>query len=64
MDKVLLTVPEAAARLSLSRATTYQLVRRGDLPCVRVGRTVRVPARALEAWIMARTIGGEAVPRA
>jgi hypothetical protein len=27
---------------------------------VRVGRAVRVPARALEAWIAARTIGGDA----
>lgn len=55
----LLTVPEAARRLSLGRATTYQLVRRGELPSVRVGRAVRVPARALEAWIAARTTGGE-----
>ena len=55
----LLTVPEAARRLSLGRATTYQLVRRGELPSVRVGRAVRVPARALEAWIAARTMGGE-----
>lgn len=56
----LLTVPEAARRLSLGRATTYQLVRRGELPSVRVGRAVRVPARALEAWIAARTVGGQA----
>jgi excisionase family DNA binding protein len=54
----LLTVPEAARRLSLGRATTYQLVRRGELPSVRVGRAVRVPARALDAWIAAHTTGG------
>lgn len=63
-EPALLTVTEAATRLSLSRATTYQLVRCGDLPSVRVGRTVRVPVRALEAWIAARTRGGEPAPGA
>jgi excisionase family DNA binding protein len=60
MDKTLLTVTEVARRLSLGRATTYQLVRRGELPSVRVGRAVRVPVHALEAWIAARTTGGDA----
>lgn len=59
MDKALLTVAEAAQRLSLGRATTYQLVRRGELPSMRVGRAVRVPVRALDAWITAHTSGGE-----
>ena len=58
MDKVLLTVTEAAQRLSLGRATTYQLVQRGELPVVRIGRAVRIPARALDAWIAGKTRGG------
>lgn len=58
MEKVLLTVTEAARRLSLGRATAYQLVRQGDLPSVRIGRAVRVPAHELEAWIEARVSGG------
>lgn len=60
MEPTLLTVTEAARRLSLGRATTYQLVRRGELPSVRVGRAVRVPVHALEAWVSARITGGEA----
>lgn len=58
MEKALLTVTEAAERLSLGRATTYQLVRRGAIPSVRVGRVVRVPVRALDAWVEAQTAGG------
>jgi excisionase family DNA binding protein len=58
VDRELLTVPEAARRLSLGRATAYLLVQRGELPVVRIGRAVRIPARALEAWIIARTTGG------
>lgn len=59
MDPTLLTVTEAARRLALGRATTYQLVRRGEIPSIRVGRAVRVPVHALDAWIAARTTGGE-----
>jgi len=47
-EKTLLTVTEAAQRLSLGRGTTYQLVQRGELPVVRIGRAVRVPVQALE----------------
>jgi excisionase family DNA binding protein len=60
VDRELLTVPEAARRLSLGRATAYLLAQRGELPVVRIGRAVRIPARALEAWIIARTTGGGA----
>lgn len=58
MENELLTVSEAARRLSLGRATTYQLAQRGELPVIRVGRAVRIPARALEEWILSRTTGG------
>jgi excisionase family DNA binding protein len=59
VEPVLLTVPEVARRLSLGRATTYLLVQRGALPVVRIGRSVRVPARALEQWVQQHTTGGE-----
>lgn len=58
MEKTLLTITEAAQRLSLGRATTYLLVQRGDLPSVRIGRALRVPVQALETWVATRTTGG------
>lgn len=58
-EKALLTVAEAARRLSLGRATAYQMVQRGELPVVRIGRAVRIPARALEEWVAAHTLGGK-----
>lgn len=42
-----LTVEEAAALLRLKRSTAYELARRGQLPCFRVGRFIRVPRDAL-----------------
>jgi excisionase family DNA binding protein len=59
MESVLLRIPEAAQRLGLSRTMAYQMVRRGELPVVRIGRAVRVPLHALELWVAANTTGGE-----
>ena len=47
----LLTAREAAEVLSVPLARLYELVRENRLPSVRIGRTVRVHPRALEAWI-------------
>lgn len=48
----LLTVPEVARVLRISRAQAYQLAQRGDLPgVVHIGRCVRVSADALQDWI-------------
>jgi excisionase family DNA binding protein len=44
-----LTVPEAAQLLQISRAACYDAVRRGDIPSIRIGHSIRVPRAALEA---------------
>jgi excisionase family DNA binding protein len=41
------TVKEAAAFLGVSVATLYGLMARGDLPFVKLGRSRRIPRRAL-----------------
>lgn len=41
-------VDEAAAVLDVSKWLVYELIRRGDLPSVKLGRLVRVPRSALE----------------
>ena len=44
MDKKLYSVSEFAALTSLSNKTIYRKVLRGDIPSVRVGSQVRIPA--------------------
>jgi excisionase family DNA binding protein len=41
-ERLLVTIPEAAALLSLGRSTVYELVQRNKLPVVHIGRAVRV----------------------
>jgi excisionase family DNA binding protein len=53
-DKLVLTVEEAAQLLRVSRAFTYELLNRGELPCIRLGRRLLVPRRALERFIEER----------
>ena len=43
----LVTVSEAAAFLRLSRSNLYLLMERGELPFVKLGRSRRIPKRAL-----------------
>ena len=40
---LVLTVEEAARVLRISRGAAYEAVRTGELPAVRIGRTLRVP---------------------
>ena len=54
-EPLLLRVEEAARMLRLGRATVYMLVASGELPCVRIGRAVRVPTEALRRWIETHT---------
>jgi len=55
----LLTVPEAAEFLRVTQARTYQLLRSGFIPGVRIGRQLRVDESALHQWV-AR--GGHPLP--
>ena len=39
-------VPEAGALLGLSRNASYEAVKRGDFPTIRLGKLIRVPKAA------------------
>jgi excisionase family DNA binding protein len=46
-----LKVPEVAEILRIARNTVYQLVGEGEIPSVRIGRSVRVSRKELERWL-------------
>lgn len=54
---LVMTVEEAAEMLGISRGLAYELVRRGDLPALRLGRRLVVPRRRLIAMIEGTGLG-------
>jgi len=49
-DMTLLTVEEAARRLSIGRTTVYALLKEGQINSVRIGRLRRIPTEELTAY--------------
>jgi len=47
------TVEEAARLLRIGRGSAYEAVRAGDIPSVRLGRSIRVPRHALTSLLNA-----------
>ena len=47
-EKLVYTVEEAGALLGLGRSGTYEAVRRGDIPTIRIGRRLLIPRVALD----------------
>lgn len=48
---LLITVKEAAKRLSLSESKVYRMTMDGELESIHIGRAVRVPETALDALV-------------
>jgi excisionase family DNA binding protein len=63
MERMLLRPAEAAEAIGVSRSRMYELLASGELPSIRVGRTVRVPVAALQAWIAERLKQSDAQAR-
>jgi excisionase family DNA binding protein len=47
----LLTIPESAAALRVSRSYLYEMIAAGEFRPVRLGRLVRLDARDVQEWI-------------
>ncbi|WP_082054071.1 helix-turn-helix domain-containing protein [Methyloterricola oryzae] len=51
-EPLLWSIVETARQLGgLSTRTVRRMIDRGDIPAVKVGRTVRVPAHSVRSWI-------------
>lgn len=50
--RLTVSVEEAGELLGISRAFAYELAARGELPCVRLGRRLLVPRKALDALLV------------
>ncbi|WP_433466716.1 helix-turn-helix domain-containing protein [Spirillospora sp. CA-128828] len=53
MTKLLLTVPEAAETLAISRSKLYELLASGAVRSIRIDGSRRVPLKALNDYVNA-----------
>ena len=56
LEPLLLRATEAGKLLGLGRSKVFAMVAAGELPVIRIGRSVRIPRQALERWIRDQTI--------
>ena len=63
MEKLLLSMGEAAEVLELSRAYLYRLIEdeTHPLPSIKIGRSRRIPAADLRRWVAERAAEGREV---
>ena len=48
MEQELLTAQEAAELLKVKKATVYEMVKRGEIPAVKIGKQVRIDRNDLK----------------
>ncbi len=53
LESLTYTVPEAAAVIGVSPETVRILIKRGELPALRIGRRVLIAKVALVSWVEA-----------
>jgi len=56
--RLLVSIPDAAALLSISRAACYRLVSTGQIQSIKIGKLRRVPVSALQDFISLELGGG------
>ena len=55
--KQTVTVAEASRRLGLGRNATYEAVRKGEVPAIRIGKRWLVPTAALDRLLGKAKVG-------
>ena len=59
LDNSFYTIKQTADLFSVSTKTISRLIHSGELPCVRVGRCVRLPHKQLHEWVEKNTFYSE-----
>ena len=55
LEDPILTIPEVARYLKISKSKIYSLVSREEIPHLKIGRNVRILRKDLQAWMEKQT---------
>jgi excisionase family DNA binding protein len=59
VQRLTLTVGEAAQALGISRAFAYESVAKGEIPCIRIGKRILIPKIALDKMLEGAAEAGQ-----
>ena len=51
LENDLITVPEMASFLKISRSKAYDLIKQNDFPIIRIGKCIRISKKAILSWL-------------
>ena len=51
----MITVKQLSQFLGIGKNLTYRLIREGKIPCIKLGRNIRVPKSMLQIYLKKRT---------
>jgi excisionase family DNA binding protein len=54
MERLLLRPAEVAELIGIGRSKVYEMLASGELPSVRIGGDLRIPAARLQEWVDAK----------
>lgn len=57
MEKIAISVPEAAEMLGMCPKSVYQLTRRADFPAFKTGNRTIISVEGLRAWVLKQATG-------
>ena len=60
-EKVTVRIAIMADMLDICRSTAYELVKSGEVPSIRIGKSIRIPVEAIHAIARRATAEGERI---
>jgi excisionase family DNA binding protein len=55
-EDTILTIPEVARYLKISKSKIYRLLSKNEIPHIKIGRNVRIRQTDLQMWVEKQTI--------
>lgn len=55
LEDTILTIPEVARYLKISKSKIYRLVSKNEIPHIKIGRNVRIRQTDLRIWVEKQT---------
>jgi DNA binding domain, excisionase family len=52
MEKMTMTVNEMAMALGIGKNVAYELIKKGRVPALKIGRQIRIPKKSFDDWLI------------